>query len=318
MGGWCCYARTERLRKINALMESRGLDAVLLTKPQNVFYMAGYRKLTQSSLQLRMTPHLAAHVHPTIEGGDSLAVVAAGCVALIVSEVEADSIGSYVRYFVKDIRTYRDPKERLELADKAISDLTSTHGRVGTDSLGFNRIGRPLIEAESMLSSLRMQKSSEEVDAIRHASELADAAVETIMRSITQRIAIEEAAGCIVKELKKHDDARLSITTYSNRGVAIFDVSAEYQGYWTIVSRSILEPQNAPTQLSETIRKFNTTVKNHRGILNALKPRFKLSMVQPKAAVSPRDDRVSIEDQSATLCGVGIDAEEPPMSWLNG
>lgn len=171
----------ERLGSARDLMGRAGFDALLLVNSTNLLFLSGYPALERTLAR----PHYL--VVP--QRGEPVFLVQAG------RRREAQRLS-----WIGDVRSY-DQLSVAPLAElsKVFVDLNLSTGRIGME-LGFEqRLGMPVTElarmqaeftslrfedASTLLWSLRMHKSVSDVESLRAACSITDAAYEVVFASI--------------------------------------------------------------------------------------------------------------------------------------
>jgi len=206
---------TARLEKLNASLRNSGLDAVALNPGSTLTYLTG------------------AHFH-LMERPVVLLVAPGQDPALILPELEMLKV-EHISYSVQAFPYGENPSEWGEVFRSAmqalgLDTLTGTSGkRIGVETehmrlLEYNyiRAGVPSAEfpdASETLSLLRLRKEPDEVERMRKAVKIAQAALEATLPSIkigmTER---ELAAELVVQLLHNGSDAGLPFTPIVSGG----------------------------------------------------------------------------------------------------
>ena len=179
------YPYQQRLAKCGRLMESAGLDVLLLTKPANMFYLAGDGRLCAYAMITR-DGQVALGVPITdVEDVKQLAHFD----HIVGFDDEVGMIHSIAHYFEHfGIREGTVGLEYTFLTQSMLGMFTHPHAK--PDKVVAK-------DCTHILSELRMVKEPEEIDRICAAAKVADvgmsAAVEAVKRDITESQVAAEA-----------------------------------------------------------------------------------------------------------------------------
>jgi Xaa-Pro dipeptidase len=182
----------ERLDKTRAEMSDRGLDALILTRAPNIFYLCGYRAATANWT----SPFLA------------LVVPAEGELRLITRRIERATAAAQV---AGDAVTYRDDESAHALVADALADCGTASGRVGIEESflsvsNFKALAQALprsqlLDASLLIERIRLPLSAEEVRCFRRAAEITDIgfarAIEAMRPGVRAYDAVAEIHGAM-------------------------------------------------------------------------------------------------------------------------
>ncbi|MEM6490170.1 MAG: Xaa-Pro peptidase family protein [Pseudomonadota bacterium] len=175
-----------RRQAVHRAMADRGLDALLLFAPESQFWLTGYDTFGYCFFQCLVVP-------------------AAGEPVLLTRS--ADRRQAELTSTVGDIRVWRDRAGADPAADlasllaemgltgrrlgweTATHGLTHANGRRVAETVGATAT---LVDASDLMGLLRLRKSAEEIDHVRQAAALADAAWDAALA--TARPGVSEAA----------------------------------------------------------------------------------------------------------------------------
>ncbi len=179
---------TDRLARLRARAREAGLDAVVLAKPQNVTYMTGFA------------------------GSAGVAIVTPADAYLVLDF-------RYIEQAAAQAPLCRRVKAGGPLLDAAAGVLRDTAAqRIGVEAdtmpVGpFRRLQNALGPAEVIpidgLDQLRWQKAPEEIDAIRRAAAIADAAFTAVLPAIRPGKVEREIAAALEYELRRRGSGRV-------------------------------------------------------------------------------------------------------------
>lgn len=188
MPGPTTLPRTDRLSRLRARLEAAGLDAVILSRPQNVTYVSGFN------------------------GSAGVAVVSRTDAHLVVDFRYEEQAGAQAPHFGR-VRA-RGPL--LDAVAGVLRDLAVR--RVGVESEfmpvgSFRRLQAAVDTIEVVptdgLDHIRWQKDPDELDAIRRASKVADAAFRDVLPLIRPGVVEREVAIELELRLRRRGSERM-------------------------------------------------------------------------------------------------------------
>lgn len=165
----------ERHDRARALMDETGLDGLLITHVDNLYYLTGYRSWLRISQHRPFLAIASPRREPT----------------LILPGLEAGNAA--LKSWVLDVRTWQTPAECLDLCATALVDHGLRNSTVGVEMGEDQWIGMPLEmwqelsraaksvtfrSATPMWWALRRIKSRAEIEHLREACRCADAGIE--------------------------------------------------------------------------------------------------------------------------------------------
>jgi len=173
----------DRVKRASALMDKAGLDAILLTKPQNMMYLVGDGRLCAFAIVSKM--------------GDSYV----GVPKTDLEDVNKSCASDHILGF-------EDEVGMLHSLMHTWKELGLKKGKVGVENT-FLRVSmlemfkhphaKPqkleFTDATSIMTDLRIIKSSEEIDLMRNAARLADAGMDAAIKAAQPGVTEIEIAG---------------------------------------------------------------------------------------------------------------------------
>ena len=205
--------------RLREKLAAEGVDVVVATSPQNVFYLSGLRSLSQELLGER------AFAVRTADGGPpDLALPAVDASIIEDTDVPHDRVATYGSFYLYE-------GERLSDADRAVVDLKDRLNRDsaveallallepltdGDTTVAIEREGLTVEEAAAVedgldaasvadagpiCGDLRRVKSDEEVRRLRRSAEVNDAAIAAAVETVTAGTTERELAATYHREL---------------------------------------------------------------------------------------------------------------------
>ena len=172
---------SERINRVQEMMEKRGIDVLVLIKPQNQFYISDF--------------------NPIIYSNPIIALLGFNSDPLLIVPLSR-SIHAEDESRIKDIRTYgmgdADSLDLVDLIQEHICELNQQSGTIGLE-LSFityelyQKLKNVFPDAEfvdgmSLIDEMRMVKDHEELKRIQIASKIADKGMEIAFENISEGI----------------------------------------------------------------------------------------------------------------------------------
>jgi len=251
-------------------MRKKGVDILLASSPENVFYTSGFPvslSATNRILWILRGVYPAFTVIPRI-GEPTLIVRSAS------AEIARDF--SWIkdqRYYTVPIYIERTPdrkvktfaKSALDALKRILEEKGASEGRVGIEeesvSLSFFEVLRRslpkamFVNADDAFRELRSIKSPDEISKIRKATEITEKAIEVSMNiirpGVTEIELVRKLKQCMIEEGADWAHTQIAAGPYNSatpswqptdykvkRGdVVMFDVGAVYEGYCSDIGR---------------------------------------------------------------------------------
>lgn len=171
----------QRLERVRAAMRLAGLDALLLTSPENIYYLSGYESLGYFTLQALVVPQ-----H--------------GAPALIIRELElANAAATCVHERIIGYRDQDDPVPLLAAETRIYKAVAAERSSRSLSSSVLERLlealpGTTVAEAFGIIERLRLRKSAGELQCIRRAGRIARYGMAAALDSIRPGQAEKEVA----------------------------------------------------------------------------------------------------------------------------
>jgi Xaa-Pro dipeptidase len=177
-----------RLQAVRGQMQSRGLDLLIVTTPENMYYITGYSGLGFYTYQALLLP---------LEGE----------AAMVTRHLEADN----VRWtsWLETTYDYRDEEDPEALTKQALSDMGMDKGRIGVEkncwwltiesyeNLVSLMSDAEFIDATGTVEQLRLIKSEKEIEYTRRAASAAGEAMHSVLEAIQEGVPDSELAAVI-------------------------------------------------------------------------------------------------------------------------
>jgi len=305
----------ERVKRAGALMEGAGLDAVLLTKPQNMMYLTGDGRLCSFTI--------------VSKGGATYV----GVPKTDLEDVKKSCASEHILGF-------EDEVGMLHSLMHIWRELGLENGKVGVENT-FLKVSmlemfkhphaKPerleFADATSIMTDLRIVKSSEEIDLIRKASRVADIAMDAAVKATKPGVAETEIAAEAEYAMRK-SGAEEFYRTYVASGprssiahglvshrrvqkgdLVMIDLHPTVNSYHADLCRTI-----CVGKASEKQRKaFEVYLGAQRAAVEAVSPN--VTMTKLEGLMHDVFEKEGYDEHfvGPPIHGVGLEFEEPPL-----
>jgi len=176
-----------RVARVRGLMREREFDVVILSGPENLYYLTGYSTPAYYSTQALIVP---------VEGDPLMFVYA--------PEIDNVRHGSWLDEFV----AYGPTDEPMAKLAGALTSRGLCNGCVGIETLSWflpighyrelaRALGRELVPADGLVETCRAIKSTAEVGCIRRAAAIATASMKAVQAMLAADVSENEIAAAI-------------------------------------------------------------------------------------------------------------------------
>jgi len=305
----------QRLKRAGALMEAAGLDALLLTKPQNMMYLVGDGRL-------------CAFAVVTKEGATYVAVPKTDL------EDVKQSCSS------ERILGFEDEVEMLHSLMHIWKELGLEKGKVGVENT-FLKVSmlemfkhphaKPpnleIADGTSIMTDLRIVKSNEEIELVRKASKVADMAMGAAIKATKHNVPETQIAG-EAEYVMRRNGAEEFYRTYVASGprssiahglvshrkvqkgdLVMIDVHPTVNAYHADLCRTVCVSE--PTERQR--KAYEVYLKAQRTVVEAVSP--STTMTKLENLMHEIFDKEGYEEYfvGPPIHGVGLEFEEPPL-----
>lgn len=305
----------ERIRRAGELMEKAGLNAILLTKPQNMTYLVGNGRLCAFAIIARSGATYVGVPKTDIED------MKKGCASEHVLGFE-DEVGMLhsLMHIWKELGLEKG-KVGVEKTFLRVSMLEMfKHPHAKPEPLEFT-------DATSIMIDLRIIKSSEEIARIRRASRVADKAMEAAVKAVKLGVTETQVAGEAEYVMRKNG-AEEFFRTYVASGprssiahgvvghrkmqkgdIVMIDLHPTVNEYHADVCRTI--SVGKPSQKQR--KAFEVYLRAQRASVQAAGPNT--TMTRLENIMHETFEREGYEKYfvGPPIHGVGLEFEEPPL-----
>jgi len=304
-----------RLKRASVLMEGAGLDAILLTKPQNMTYLVGDGRLCAFTIVTKQGDTYVGVPKTDLED------VKKSCASERILGFE-DEVGMLhsLMHIWKELGLEKG-KVGVENTFLKISMLQMfKHPHAKPEKLEF-------ADATSIMTDLRLVKSSEEIGLIRKAAKVADVAMDAAIKATKPRVAETEIAAEAEYAMRKNG-AEEFYRTYVASGprssiahglvghrkvrrgdLVMIDLHPTVNAYHADLCRTI-----CVGKASEKQRKaFEVYLKAQRAAVEAVSPNTTMTKLENLMHEIFEKEGYEESFVGPPIHGVGLEFEEPPL-----
>ncbi|MEM2934196.1 MAG: Xaa-Pro peptidase family protein [Methanocellales archaeon] len=305
----------ERVKRACVIMEKLGLDAMLLTKPQNMRYLIGDGRLCAFAIVSRAGSTYYGVPKTDVEDVKQL------CASehIFGFEDEIEMLHSLMHIW-KELKLEKG-KVGVENTFLKVSMLEMfKHPHAKPEKLEF-------ADATPIMTDLRIVKSREEIELIRKAAEVADAAMEAAIEAVKLGAAETEIAAEAEYMMRKkgaEEFYRTYVASGSRSSIAhgivshrkvetgdlvTIDLHPTVHGYHADLCRTICAGE--PTRKQQ--KAFEVYLKAQRAAVEAIAPGKTISELENLMRRIFQEEGYEEYFIGPPIHGVGLEFEEPPL-----
>ena len=330
-----------RRARLNAVMDAEGLDALVATTPENVFYATGFRSISHAIFRgaelygvvtRRRTGLVVPFIDTTGVAADEIGVDAVGCYGKFFFEYAnpAGTIGEKVRQW-----TATPAASPADALAAVLGELGVTKGRIGLDEAGvFPPVWRRLEErltgtavtpGYQLFRRARMVKSPDEVRALERAANIAEAGIAAVLGMLKPGVTEVDAVRVYEEEVVRQGASPyFSVVTIGERSALAdvypapraigegdlvrFDLGCVWQGYRSDISRTAV--LGAPTD--KQARYYAAALAGERAAIDGMKPGVRVGEIFDTAVRVTREAGIPHYQRHHVGHGIGLEPYDPP------
>ena len=330
----------QRARLLRVL-EAEGLDALVATTTENVFYATGLRSISHAlfrglELYAVVTRAGTGLVVPVIEtttlASESIAVDRVACYGTFFFDYAPDpgAVGRRVREL--SAAPAATPADALT---SVLGDLGGLGARVGLDEGGiftstWRRLearlgGTTLVPGYQLFRSARMVKAPEEVVRLERAAQIAEAGIAAVLAMLRPGVTERQAAHVYEQEVVRQgaspfftvvtigERAALADVQPSERALqpgelVRFDLGCVFEGYRSDIARTAV--LGAPTE--KQARAYAAMLAGERAAIAAMRPGVPVSRIFDTAVRVTREAGMPHYQRHHVGHGIGLEPYDPP------
>ena len=210
-----------RLAGVRERMAANGLDALIVSDPENLFYLTEYQTTGYSYFQALVVP---------LEGEPCM-------VTRLLEETNV-----VARTWVEDTAPYPDTGDAIETLFKALRARGLNDARIGYERNSYffpahqqdRMVGRDSLigfeDQSGLVEELRMQKSDAEIDVIRSAASAADAGMKAGLAAVCEGVTENELAAEISAAMFRAGGEYPAVMPYVTSGPRCLIGHATWEG----------------------------------------------------------------------------------------
>jgi len=330
-----------RRQRLTAVLEAEGLDALIATTTENVYYVSGLRSISHAlfrGLELyavftrRGTGLVIPFIDTTGVASDGIQVDHLACYGKFFFEYADDpgEIGRKIREWTR--MPAANPADAL--AD-VLGDLGVLGRRIGLDEANlfaptWRRVeerlaGTPLVPAYQMFRLARMVKGPGEVAALEKAALIAEDGIAAVLRMLKPGVTERDAARVYEEEvLRKGAEPFFTVVTIGERAALAdvyptdralrsgdlvrFDLGCLVGPYRSDISRTAV--LGKPTE--KQARYYAAILAGERAAIAAMKPGVPVSQLFDIAVRVTRENGLPHYQRHHVGHGIGLEPYDPP------
>lgn len=330
-----------RRARLSAVMETEGLDALVATTPENVFYVTGFRSISHAILR-------GLELYGIVtRAGTGLVVPFIDTAGVAADEIRVDRVGCYGKFFFEyapdagplgeTIRrwTATPATSPADALATVLADLGVEGGRVGLDEgnlfpqtwgwLEERLRGSALVPAYQLFRTARMVKSPEEVHSLERAAQIAEDGIAAVLAILKPGVTEREAVRVFEEEvLRRGASPYFTVVTIGERGALAdvypsdralrrgdflrFDLGCIYRNYRSDISRTAV--LGGPGE--KLARSYAGVLAGERAAIAAMKPGVPVGEIFDTAVRVTREAGIPHYQRHHVGHGIGLETYDPP------
>jgi len=327
--------------RLTAVLDAEGLDAIVATTTENLYYMTGFRSISHAlfrGLELygvftrRGTGLVVPFIDTTGVAADEIAVDHLACYGKFFFEYADDpgAVGQKIRQW-----TAAPAASPADALAAVLGDLGALGGRVGLDEANvfpatWRRLeerlaATTLIPGYQLLRGARAVKSADEVARLERAALIAEDGIAAVLGMLKSGVTEHEAAHVYEQEvLRRGASPFFTVVTIGERAALAdvypseralrpgdlvrFDLGCVYQSYRSDISRTAV--LGRPTD--KQARYYAGVLAGERAAIAAMKPGVLVSDIFDVAVRVTRESGIPHYQRHHVGHGIGLEPYDPP------
>lgn len=327
--------------RLLGVLDAEGLDALVATTPENLFYVTGFRSISHAIFR-------GAELYGVFtRGGTGLVVPVIDTAGVAADGIACDRVACYGKFFFE----YADPPgeagEKIRQWTRApapsaadalaavLADLGVAGRRVGLDEgnlfapawarLAARLAGTTLVPAYQLFRRARMVKSPAEVARLERAAQIAEAGIAAVLAILAPGVTERDAVRAYESEVVRQGASPyFSVITIGERAALAdvypsaralrpgdlvrFDLGCVYEGYRSDISRTAV--LGAPAE--KQARCYAAALAGERAAIEAMKPGVPVGRLFDVAVRVTREAGIPHYQRHHVGHGIGLEPYDPP------
>ncbi len=328
-------------QRLLGVLDAEGLDALVATTPENLFYVTGFRSISHAIFR-------GAELYGVFtRGGTGLVVPFIDTAGVAADGIACDRVACYGKFFFE----YADPPgeagERIrqwtrepapspaDALAAVLADLGAAGRRIGLDEGGLfapawarlaeRLAGTALVPAYQLVRRARMVKSADEVARLERAAQIAEDGVAAVLGMLVPGVTEREAVMVYEQEVvRRGASPYFSVITIGERSALAdvypsqralrpgdlirFDLGCVYEGYCSDISRTAV--LGAPSD--KQARYYAAALAGERAAIEAMKSGAPVSRIFDIAVRATREAGILHYQRHHVGHGIGLEPYDPP------
>lgn len=333
---------THQRERLARVMEAEGLEALVATTPENLFYVTGYRSLVHAisrgiELYGVFTRQGTGLVVPFIDtagvAADGISCDRVACYGKFFFEyaTEPGAVGETIRQW-----TSTPAPSPADALAAVLDDLGVRGKRIGFDEGGLfpqawrraeeRLAGSVLVPAYQLFRAARMVKSPDEVACLERAAQIAEEGVAAVRGMLKPGVTERDAVLVYEQEVLKRGAAPFfTVITIGERAALAdvypseralkpgdlirFDVGCSYRGYRSDIARTAV--LGKPTE--KQARYYAAALVGEEAAIAAMKPGVPAGDIFDVAVKVTRESGIPHYQRHHVGHGIGLEGYDPPV-----
>ena len=328
-------------QRLLGVLDAEGLDALVATTPENLFYVTGFRSISHAIFR-------GAELYGVFtRGGTGLVIPFIDTAGVAADGIACDRVACYGKFFFE----YADPPgeagEKIRqwtrgpapsAADAlaaVLADLGVAGRRAGLDEgnlfaptwarLAERLAGTTLVPAYQLLRRARMVKSPAEAARLERAAQIAEDGIGAVLAMLVPGVTEREAVMVYEQEVvRRGASPYFSVITIGERSALAdvypsqralrpgdlirFDLGCVHEGYRSDISRTAV--LGAPTEKQAGY--YAAVLAGERTAIDAMKPGVPVSRIFDTAGRVTREAGIPHYQRHHVGHGIGLEPYDPP------
>jgi Xaa-Pro dipeptidase len=327
--------------RLTQVLDAEGLDAVIGTSTENLYYVTGFRSLAHALFR-------GLELYGVFtRAGTGLVVPFIDTTGVAADEIRVDQLACYGKFFFNygddpgvvgaKVRAWTAAAmaSPVDALVKVLGNLGGRGTRIGVDESGLfpsawraleqQLTGSTLVPAYQLFRRARMVKSPAEVARLERAAQIAEDGVAAVLAMLKPGVTEREAAYVYEAEiLKRGAQPFFTVITIGERAALAdvypaeralkpgdmvrFDLGCVYQGYRSDIARTAVLGKPG----DKLARYYAAILTGEKAGMAAMKPGVSVSRIFEVAVKATRENGMPHYQRHHVGHGIGLEPYDPP------